>query len=367
MPEPSDPVHTPPSTLDWYIYKGTSATATVALPAAPPWRRRDAVPIEYDIPPADSDATFQPDANDIAMVNAAIYLRRPLLVTGPPGSGKSSLARSVAHELGLGRLLLWPINSRSTLQEGLYNYDALARLQDVSRASALNEANRSARSTAFRTSGARRGTAPGAKGASSIGRYLRLGALGTAILPRARPRVLLIDEIDKSDIDLPNDLLHVFERGSFEIPELTRAAAEQQPLSVMPADATCEIPLARGTIECREFPIVILTSNGEREFPPAFLRRCLRLDMAVPTLERLQRIVEAHFRAAEADDPSWKASVDALLARFLQLRDVEKETVATDQLLNALHFVRSRVDLLADVHKSVLDAVLRGLEVKSNG
>src|SRR5687767_2700209 len=121
----------------------------------------------------------------------------------------------------------------------------------------------------------------------------------------------------------------------------------------MPADATCEIRLTSGTIECLEFPIVILTSNGEREFPPAFLRRCLRLDMAVPKRERLQRIVEAHFQAAEADDPNWKTSVDALLARFLQLRDVDKETVATDQLLNALHFVRSRVDLLADVHKPI--------------
>lgn len=367
MPEPSDPLQASPPSPDWYIYRGSNSPATRELPAAPPWRRRDVAPVEYETPRADPDATFQPDANDIAMVNAAIYLRRPLLVTGPPGSGKSSLARSVAHELGLGRLLLWPINSRSTLQEGLYTYDAIARLQDVSRASAADKASRSTWSTTSGGLGRRRGAPLGAKGSSSIGRYLRLGALGTALLPRARPRVLLIDEIDKSDIDLPNDLLHVFERGSFEIPELTRAGAERAPLSVIPADATCEISLASGTIECREFPIVILTSNGEREFPPAFLRRCLRLDMAVPKLERLQRIVEAHFRAAEADDPNWKASVDALLARFLQLRDVDGETVATDQLLNALHFVRSRVDLLADVHRPVLEAVLRGLEVKSIG
>jgi MoxR-like ATPase len=324
--------------IDWYIYKGPRGAAG-ALPAPPPWRRHDTAAIDYAIPPAERDETFQPDANDVAMVNAAIYLRRPLLITGRPGSGKSSLARSLAHELQLGRVLLWSINSRSTLQDGLYQYDALARLQDVSRAG---------------------GAAP------SIGRYLRLGPLGTALLPRERPRVLLIDEIDKSDIDLPNDLLHVFERGSFEIPELVRAGEERQALSVTPADSTAELQVAGATIQCREFPIVLLTSNGERDFPPAFLRRCLRLDMAVPQRDRLERIVEAHFRKAEARDAAWQAKVDALLERFLKLRDIDKELVATDQLLNALHVVQSRVDLLADLHRPVLDAVLRGLVTKSD-
>lgn len=324
---------------DWYVYKGPQGPVPRALPMAPPWRRHDTKPVEYAIPPAERDETFQPDANDVAMVNAAIYLRRPLLVTGRPGSGKSSLARSVAYELRLGRVLLWSINSRSTLQDGLYQYDALARLHDVSRPNAP---------------------------AASIGRYLRLGALGTALLPHHKPRVLLIDEIDKSDIDLPNDLLHVFERGSFEIPELIRAGEDKQALSVTPADSTAELPVASGTIQCREFPIVILTSNGERDFPPAFLRRCLRLDMAVPKRDRLERIVEAHFRNAELQDATWKANVDALLARFLELRDVDKEMVATDQLLNALHFVQSRVDLLAAPYKPVLDAVLRGLITKTD-
>jgi MoxR-like ATPase len=334
LQRPGGPAAAPP---EWYVYKGPREART--LPAAPPWRRHDTEPNDYAIAPAGRDDTFQPDASDIAMVNAAIYLRRPLLVTGRPGSGKSSLAHSVARELKLGRVLVWSINSRSTLQDGLYHYDALARLQDVSR--------------------------PGASHAP-IGRYLRLGALGTALLPRSRPRVVLIDEIDKSDIDLPNDLLHVFERGSFEVPELVRASEDNQALSVTPADATSELAVASATIQCREFPIVILTSNGERDFPPAFLRRCLRLDMAPPQRDRLERIVEAHFRKAERDDPRWKASVDALLARFLELRDVHKEMVATDQLLNALHFVHSRVDLLADAHKPVLDAVLRGLVTKSD-
>jgi MoxR-like ATPase len=322
---------------DWYVYKGPPGAAARPLPTAPPWRSHGTRPIDYDVPPAEPDETFHPDANDIAMVNAAIYLRRPLLVTGRPGSGKSSLARSVAHDLQLGRVLLWSINSRSTLQDGLYQYDALARLQDVSR--------------------------PGST-AATIGRYLRLGALGTALLPRDRPRVVLVDEIDKSDIDLPNDLLHVFERGSFEIPELVRVGEDKQAMSVTPVDATAELPVSSATIQCREFPIVILTSNGERDFPPAFLRRCLRLDMAVPKRARLERIVEAHFRDAETHDAAWKAKVDALLSRFLELRDVDKELVATDQLLNALHFIQSRVDLLDDASRPVLDAVLRGLVAK---
>jgi MoxR-like ATPase len=325
------------TSADWYVYKGPTGTPRM-LPEAPPWRRHSTAPVTYAIPPAAHDETFQPDANDIAMVNAAIYLRRPLLVTGQPGSGKSSLARSVAFDLQLGRVLVWSINSRSTLQDGLYQYDALARLQDASRGGAVTP---------------------------SIGRYLRLGPLGTALLPRERPRVLLIDEVDKSDIDLPNDLLHVFERGSFEIPELIRAE-DNHALSVTPADATAELPVESGTIQCREFPIVILTSNGERDFPPAFLRRCLRLDMAVPKRDRLERIVDAHFRKAELHDAAWTATIDALLARFLELRDVDKEMVATDQLLNALHFVQSRVDLLADAHKPVLDAVLRGLVTKTD-
>ncbi|WP_437313489.1 AAA family ATPase [Sorangium sp. So ce385] len=326
------------STPPWYVYKGAAGKP---LPPAPPWRSYDTPVVEYPIPPADADDTFQPDDTDIAMVNAALYLRRPLLVTGRPGSGKSSLAGSIARELGLGRVLVWPINSRSTLQEGLYQYDALARLQDASRRRA-EEGGSNEKST-------------------SIGQYLRLGALGTALLPRMRPRVLLIDEIDKSDIDLPNDLLHVFERGRFEIPELSRVAKEKGRLSVSPCDSDVEVVLDSGEIRCREFPIVILTSNGERDFPPAFLRRCLRLDMRLPDETRLRRIVEAHFRGAQVKDAKWVDGVNAMLKRFLELRDQNNEMIATDQLLNALHFVRSDVDLLSEKRTVVLDAVLRGL------
>lgn len=140
----------------------------------------------------------------INMVNAALYLRRPLLVTGKPGTGKTSLAYAVAYELKLGTVLPWYITARSTLQEGLYRYDAIARLQDVQMGDKSKD----------------------------IGRYIQLGPLGTALLPSHRPRVLLIDEIDKSDINLPNDLLNLFEEGEFEIPELARISKEMDQVQV---------------------------------------------------------------------------------------------------------------------------------------
>jgi MoxR-like ATPase len=175
------------------------------------------------------------------VVNAAIVLRRPLLVTGKPGTGKSTLAYAIAWELNLGPVLRWSITTSATLRDGLYRYDALERLRDAS--------------------------LPGSK--VQIGDYIRLGPLGTAFIPADRPRVLLIDEIDKSDIDLPNDLLHIFEEGEFEIPELARTADASEATFVLPGDGRGWVPVNQGTVRCRQFPIVIMTSNNERDFPPS--------------------------------------------------------------------------------------------------
>ena len=142
------------------------------------------------------------------------------------------------------------------MQDSLYRYDPIARLQEVNRRQQRNIAED-----------------------PDIGHFIRLGPVGTALLPTTYPRVLLIDEIDKSDIDLPNDLLHVFEDGRYEIPELTRISAEQSALQVLPADSDDKVTIIDGRVCCQAFPIIILTSNGEREFTGPFLRRCVRLNI----------------------------------------------------------------------------------------
>src|SRR5262249_15133431 len=171
--------------------------------------------------------TYQSTPEEVELVNAALYLRRPLLVTGKPGTGKSTLVNAVAYELGLGPVLSWSITSRSTLQEGLYRYDAIARLQQASLVDRLRQSGQEGRTT--ETDQDDRDTESAANDPTDIGQFIRLGPLGTALLPAERPRALLIDEIDKSDIDLPNDLLHVFEEGRFEIPELVRTAGQHWP------------------------------------------------------------------------------------------------------------------------------------------
>lgn len=315
----------------WWIYKGTGKphNGIQQLPVAPPWRRFTGIPHNEYETNDDEIATgrrrpFQAgkEKTEIDLVNTALILRRPLLVTGPPGTGKSSLAHSVAHELQLGKVLVWPITSRSTLQDALYRYDAIGRLQ---------EANLK-----------KQGDTP-----PEIGRYVRLGTLGTALLPRKVPRVLLIDEIDKSDIDLPNDLLNIFEEGEFEIPELARLPEEQQDVAILPHDSHHPIPVQRGHIRCQAFPFVVLTSNGERELPAAFLRRCIRLDIKPPAPETLAGIVATHFGSILSDEmvvPEENRSVvdeklKELRALFLNRRD--KGQLATDQLLNAIHLAIS--------------------------
>jgi MoxR-like ATPase len=171
-----------------------------------------------------------------------------------------------------------------------------------------------------------------------IGDYIRLGPIGTALLPSDRPRVVLIDEIDKSDIDLPNNLLNIVEEGEFAIPELLRLRREKRVVEVFPADGDKKVPVFDGWIRCREFPLIILTSNDEREFSPAFLRRCLRLRIQNPDKIKLARILESHMpvkRDIPADEKGRVlAAHDEIIELFLQKRS--EGEMATDQLMNAV-------------------------------
>jgi MoxR-like ATPase len=246
-------------------------------------------------------APIQLSDDVVRAVNAALYLRRPLLVTGKPGVGKSSLAYAVSYQLRMGPVLHWPIASRTTRKDGLYEYDAVGRFQDEEK--------------------------------KEPGLYLRLGPLGTALYPTSWPRVLLVDEIDKGDLDLPNDLLNILEEGKFDIPELARAKDRIAEVKVHGSEET--VAITDGIVRCRQFPLIVMTSNGEREFPAPFLRRCIRVTIPQPSFEDLKEIVEAHLieHLAEATP----GSVEAMIKEFLRLR--ETQDLATDQLLNAAFLV----------------------------
>ncbi|ALO08317.1 MoxR-like ATPase [Streptomyces venezuelae] len=330
-------------TDNWRLFKGGDAEPheVTEWPAAPPWRTFGRA--------KDDDEQRKRVRHVIAdenrdTVNAALHLHRPLLVTGGPGTGKSTLARAIADELMLDEVLHWPVNSRSTLTEGLYRYDAVGRLRDASLARRDPDSDT---------------PEPG------IGDYLRLGPLGTALLPAAKPRVLLIDELDKGDVDLPNDLLTVFEEGTYEIPELARLTekwvdvrtADSGTLGMEETEGTSrsdervgKVAVENGRVTCQVFPVVVITSNGERDFPPAFLRRCVRLELRQPDEEQLRKIVRMHLGDG-VDDVARD-----LIADFLERRESHSHDLATDQLLNAVHLRVSGVDF-----ESMRETVLRSL------
>jgi MoxR-like ATPase len=296
---------------DWKIFTGNEAPhdRLVTLPPPPPWRFAHALKplVPPVIDPKGSEAEGRrakpfivSDPMRIA-VNAALYLRRPLLLTGRPGTGKSTLIAKVAHELRLGPVLRWPINSRSTVRSGVYEYDAVGRLQ------------------------AGRVEPP-------VQRYLKLGPLGTALVAEDWPRALLIDEIDKSDLDFANDLLNVIEEGEYEIPELRRLGGGEVPVKVDDFEGH-EVDVVGGRLKCCQFPFVMMTSNAEREFPAPFLRRCVRLEIEPPKSAELLRIVESHLN--EHADVLDRAEIQALVDRF-DSDQRENQDVATDQLLNAV-------------------------------
>ena len=212
-------------------------------------------------------------------VNAAIVLERPLLVKGEPGTGKTVLAREIARALGT-PMIEWNIKSTTKAQQGLYEYDAVARLRD----SQLGDTR-----------------------VHDISNYIRRGKLWDAFTHPQRP-VLLIDEIDKADIEFPNDLLQELDRMEFHVYETGQ------------------------TVKAERRPIVLITSNNEKELPDAFLRRCFFHYIKFPDAETMQQIVDVHFPGIK------KKLVNEALSIFFEIREVPglKKKPSTSELLDWL-------------------------------
>lgn len=369
-------------TSDWWIYRGTGRPLhdiqlDELLPSPPPWRDFTGSPLpERDVPPEDDGeadrrlgselhmSEHDVDAQEADMVNAALYLRRPLLVTGLPGTGKSSLAFRIARELRLGRVARWHITSNTTLKSGLYGYDAIGRAQ----AAATRQAVARWADEEYRLSGSPEpdtGTGAGEAtsseptmtlGDQSLGDFVRLGPLGTVFLPNRLPRVLLIDELDKSEADLPNDLLGIFEDGEFLIPELERVRKRTPEVTVFTDDPDRMATIVGGRVRCRAFPIIVITSNGERDFPPAFLRRCLRLETRPPDAEKLAKMVAAHLGSGQDDQRL------ELVREFVR-RSEHADGLPADRLLEAIYLATSGAydQNAASSWSRLLDALWRQL------
>jgi MoxR-like ATPase len=295
----------------WHIFTGDKKNRGIDIDTlnkiapAPSWRKSKQ---------KKESLVYLPSEEEKAVVNASIYLRRPLLLTGKAGTGKSSLAYAIADELDL-EIYHWAINSKTTLEDGLYSYDAISRLQDAQLKKIQGDSSQ-----------------------DDITKYLKLSPLGKAFASNKKS-ILLIDELDKSDIDLPNDLLHILEENRFEIDVLKRYSSKK-PINLGTEDNPIWIENGEKEIDIDNFPIIIMTSNGERDFPPAFMRRCLHYKMELPTKERLLEIVTQHLKLTENEEQL--KEIEEIVDAFVNKRDGltsdrQKSELATDQLLNALY------------------------------
>ncbi len=210
-------------------------------------------------------------------VNVSIALEKPLLIKGEPGTGKTMLAEAIADSLGK-ELIIWSIKSTTKAKDGLYVYDTVQRLYD----SQFQEGN-----------------------VADIRKYIHMGKLGEAFAAKAQP-VLLIDEIDKADLEFPNDLLWELDRMEFYIHE------------------------TKETIKAPFRPVVIITSNAEKELPDAFLRRCIFHYIAFPDSDTMRKIIAVHYRDVE------EKLLDQVLETFYWLRDIKElqKKPGTSELLD---------------------------------
>ena len=244
-------------------------------------------------------------------VNAAVLLRRPLLVKGEPGTGKTVLAHEIAKALDA-PLIEWNVKSTTKAQQGLYEYDAVARLRDGQL---------------------------GDERVHDISNYIKKGKLWEAFTAAELP-VLLIDEIDKADIEFPNDLLQELDRMSFDVYE------------------------THERIEAKERPIVVITSNNEKELPDAFLRRCFFHYIKFPDHETMREIIEVHFPNIQ------KNLVTKAMEMFYELREVPglKKKPSTSELLDWLQLLLNEdmpLDVLQDSNPNSAIPPLHGALLKN--
>ena len=232
----------------------------------------------------------------LASVNVAIALQKPLLVKGEPGTGKTMLAEAVAQSLGK-KLIIWNIKSTTKAQDGLYMYDTIQRLYDGQ----------------F-----------GEEGVDDIARYIKLGKLGETFEADEQV-VLLIDEIDKADLEFPNDLLWELDQMEFYIHETKR------------------------TVKAKHRPIVIITSNAEKELPDAFLRRCIFHYIDFPDAELMEEIVRTHY--PNVDDKLLKDAMEVFY-EIRSYRDIRKKP-STSELIDWVNALQLGGIPLAKIKKEL--------------